>query len=158
MTRLAVVLTAVAAALPILVAHGQNMDMHQHGDAAQSEGDHMPGLGEIMLFQQARHIKLWFAGRAANWALADHEVGELKEGFEDVEKQLGGDTVKNAVGAPILAIEKAIDAKSRASFTKAYDDLTAGCNGCHQTLNHGFIVIQRPTLQPYTDQAFKPQK
>lgn len=156
MNRMFVAVIA-AAALPILVAHAQNMDMHHH-EGAQAAEEHAPGLGEIMLLQQARHIKLWFAGRAGNWPLADHEVDELKEGFDDLNKQLGGDTVQNAVGGPMAALEKAIDGKNRAAFTKAFDQLSAGCNGCHQTLNHGFIVIQRPTLQPYTNQVFKPQK
>jgi hypothetical protein len=122
------------------------------------EESHAPGLGEIMLLQQMRHIKLWFAGRAGNWPLADHEVDELKEGFEDVTKLLGGDTVEKAVGGEMAALEKAIDGKNLAAFTRAFDKLTAGCNGCHQALNHGFIVIQRPTLQPYTNQAFKPAR
>ena len=68
-----------------------------------------PGLGEIMTLQQLRHIKLWFAGRAGNWPLADYEIDKLKGGFDDVNKQIGGDTVEKAVGAPIAAIEKAID-------------------------------------------------
>jgi hypothetical protein len=157
MRRIVVALIATAAALPILAARAQNMDMHP-GDAAQPAEEHMAGLGEIMLLQQARHIKLWFAGSASNWPLADHEIDELKEGFDDVNKQLGGDTVENAVGGPMAALEKAIDGKNRAAFGKAFDQLSAGCNGCHHTLNHGFIVIQRPTLQPYTNQVFKPQK
>lgn len=32
----------------------------------------LPRLGEIMSVQQMRHIKLWFAGRSANWGLADY--------------------------------------------------------------------------------------
>jgi hypothetical protein len=30
-----------------------------------------------------RHVKLWFAGQAANRELADYEVDELDEGFDD---------------------------------------------------------------------------
>ena len=117
-----------------------------------------PGLGEIMTLQQLRHIKLWFAGRAGNWPLADYEIGELNEGFEDVNKLLGGDTVDKAVGAPMQALEKIIDNKDRAAFTAAFDQLTAGCNSCHHTLDHGFIAIQRPTSLPYSNQNFAPQK
>ena len=116
-----------------------------------------PGLGEIMSLQQMRHSKLWFAGSAGNWPLADYEIGELKEGFNDVDKQLGGDTVEKAVGAQLAALEKAIDGKNRAAFATAFDSLTGGCNGCHKSLNHGFIVIQRPTVLPYTNQSFAPQ-
>src|SRR5580700_1582824 len=96
-----------------------------------------PGLGEIMTLQQLRHIKLWFAGRAGNWPLADYEMGELNEGFENVNKLLGGDTVDKAVGAPMQALQKIIDNKDRAAFTSAFDQLTAGCNSCHRTLDHG---------------------
>ena len=117
-----------------------------------------PGLGEIMTLQQLRHIKLWFAGRAGNWPLADYEIGELNEGFEDVNKLLGGDTVDKAVGAPMQALQKIIDNKDRAAFTAAFDQLTAGCNSCHHTLDHGFIAIQRPTSLPYSNQNFAPQK
>ena len=43
-----------------------------------------------MALQQLRHIKLWFAGRAGNWPLADYEIDELKDGFDDVNKLIGG--------------------------------------------------------------------
>jgi hypothetical protein len=117
-----------------------------------------PGLGEIMSLQQMRHIKLWFAGHAGNWPLADYEIGELKEGFDDVQKLLGGDVVEQHVGAPLAALEKAIDAKDRAAFDAGFDKLSAGCNACHHTLDHAFIVIQRPTLLPYSDQSFSTPK
>ena len=129
----------------------------QTGADAASEPT-APRISDIMARQQERHIKLWFAGRGGNWPLADFEIDALKDGFEDVNNMLGGDTVKDAVGAPIAALEKAIDAKDRAAFTGAYDKLTAGCNSCHHTLDHAFIVIQRPTLLPYSDQSFAPPK
>jgi len=116
-----------------------------------------PGLGEIMALQQMRHSKLWFAGRAGNWPLADYEIGELNEGFDDVNKLLGGDAVQKAIGAQMTALEKIVGAKNRAAFAAAFDKLTAGCNGCHRALDHGFIVIQRPTLQPYGNQSFTVQ-
>jgi hypothetical protein len=118
----------------------------------------VPGLGEIMTLQQLRHIKLWFAGHAGNWPLANYEIGELNEGFEDVQKLLGGDTVEKMVGAPIKALQQAVNDRNSAAFAAAFDNLSAGCNGCHHTLDHPFIAIQRPTLLPYSDQSFTPQK
>jgi hypothetical protein len=115
-------------------------------------------IGDIMASQQERHLKLWFAGRAGNWPLADYEIGKLKDGFDDIDKLMGGDTVGKAVGAPIAALEKAIESKDKDSFTRAFDQLTAGCNSCHHTLDHGFIAIQRPTSLPYSNQNFAPQK
>jgi hypothetical protein len=126
-------------------------------DAAAAE-PYEPNIGDIMAQQQERHIKLWFAGQGGNWPLADYEIGKLKDGFEDVNRQIGGDTVEKAVGGPVTALEKAIESKDRGSFTRAFDQLTAGCNSCHRTLDHAFIAIQRPNSQPYSNQSFAPQK
>jgi hypothetical protein len=116
------------------------------------------GVGDIMNLLQERHIKLWFAGRSGNWPLADYEIDKLKDGFEDIDKLIGGDTVDKAVGAAIAALEKAVDAKDREAFTRGFDQLSAGCNSCHRTLDHAFIVIGRPTSLPFSDQFFAPQK
>jgi len=117
-----------------------------------------PKIGEIMVMQQMRHTKLWFAGQVGNWALADYEIDQLKDGFDEVNQQLGGDTVEKAVGSAVAAVEKSIDAKDRGAFIRAFDRLTFGCNGCHRTLDHAFIVIGRPVALPYSDQIFAPHR
>jgi hypothetical protein len=143
--RFAVLIVAGLLAIPV-------------ANAQDASEPYEPNIGDIMAQQQVRHLKLWFAGRAGNWPLADYEIGKLKDGFEDVNKQIGGDTVDKAVGGPIAALEKAIESKDRDSFTRAFDQLTAGCNSCHHTLDHAFLVIQRPSLPPYSNQSFAPQK
>jgi hypothetical protein len=147
--------TALLAALVTMPAAQAHDTSTQHGAANEL---YVPRIGEIMALQQIRHIKLWFAGRSGNWPLADYEIDALKEGFEDVNKLIGGDTVEQAVGAAVSALEKAVDAKDRAAFTDAFDRLSAGCNSCHHALDHAFIVIQRPALLPYTDQFFAAPK
>jgi len=111
-----------------------------------------------------RHLKLWFAGSAANWDLAAYELGELKEGFDDVLKRFPthdgvalAPLVKTIAGHQIPELAKAIEARDAAKFADAFDALTAGCNGCHQSAKHGFIVIQRPASQPYSNQSFAPR-
>jgi hypothetical protein len=147
------------ATLASLTANAQDQSKPiEHTAAQEPNQPYQPGLGEMMALQQMRHIKLWFASRAGNWPLADYEIGELNEGFEDVNKLLGGDTVEKAVGGPIAALQKAIEGKDRAAFTIAFDKLSAGCNSCHHTLDHGFIVIRRPTTLPYSDQSFAAPK
>lgn len=37
-----------------------------------------------MTFNQMRHTKLWLAGEAGNWRLAQYELGGLGEGFDGV--------------------------------------------------------------------------
>jgi hypothetical protein len=146
-TKLAILMIATLLAVPAAKAE----------DASGGE-PYEPSIGDIMTLQQARHIKLWFAGRAGNWPLADYEIGKLKDGFDDVNKLIGGETVENAVGGPIGTLEKAIAGRDRDSFTRAFDQLTDGCNSCHHTLDHAFVVIQRPSLQPYSNQSFAPRK
>jgi len=142
------------ALLPTMIASAQEASTQQ-GDAGEPRA---PKISDIMAQQQMRHIKLWFAGHGGNWPLADYEIDALKDGFDDLNGMLGGDTVEKAVGGPIAAIEKAIEAKDRAGFAAAFDNLTAGCNSCHRALDHGFIAIQRPTSLPFTDQIFAPRK
>jgi hypothetical protein len=152
----AAIAVALAAMMGAVVAAGAQSTQPQSNS---SQPDAMqPGLGEIMSVQQMRHIKLWFAGHAGNWPLADYEIGELKEGFDDISKLIGGDTVDNEVGDPIKALEKVVADKDRAAFPAAFDKLSAGCNACHKMLERGFIAIQRPTLMPYSNQSFAPKK
>lgn len=146
------IVAALLAALLLVIPQALAHDSSMHNGVASEA--HELKIGEIMTLQQMRHIKLWFAGRAGNWPLADYEIDQLKDGFDDVDQRLGGGTVEKAVGAGISALGKAVEAKDRAAFTDAFDQLSTGCNSCHRMLDHAFIVIQRPTLLPYSDQSF----
>ena len=127
-----------------------------------------PGLGELMTaFVQPRHIKLGLAGAAQNWGYAAYELGELRETFDDVGKLIlkhGNLEVAPAIAAtvkpPMDVLDAAIKATDPASFTKAYADLTAACNACHQSADHKMIVIQVPTVSgtAFPDQDFNPPK
>lgn len=152
-----IALLAAASTLALSAAAGAQ-DHAQETSGTPQEESYAPSLSEIMAHQQERHIKLWFAGHAGNWPLADYEVGELSDGFDAIGKMLGGEIVKQHVGAPLDALQKAVDGKDSAAFAAAYDTLSAGCNACHHTLDHAFIVIARPTGLPYSDQVFGPQK
>jgi hypothetical protein len=137
----------------------------EEGHAPGAKETYASGLGEIMSLQQMRHLKLWLAGAAKNWPLADYELDELKEGFDDVIKffpvkddmpigQLAGSTA-----VPVLPdLKRTIDARDGTKFAAAFDKLTAACNACHQATKHEFIVIQRPTSSPYSNQSFTPKK
>lgn len=153
-----VALIGAGAMFGVLAANAQEKSAPAQSPAAEQPEPYQPGLGEFMAFQQMRHIKLWFAGHAGNWPLADYEVGELQEGFDDVGRLLGRDIVDQHVGAPLAALQKAVDGKDSAAFAAAFDTLSAGCNACHHDLDHGFIVIGRPTSLPYSDQTFTPPK
>jgi hypothetical protein len=123
------------------------------------------GMGEIMGQNQMRHAKLWFAGTDGNWPLAQYEVDELHEGFEDVktfhpafENMPTAPLVAEFVANPLSELDKAIKDRNGAEFTTGFDDLTNGCNGCHKQVGLGFNVIKRPTSPPFSNQEFEPAK
>jgi len=132
-----------------------------------SEDGYVPGLGEIMAATQMRHLKLWWAGQAANWPLAGYEVDELEEGFADAvrfhpeHKQSPRpltELVPTFTAGPIAALRTAIAAQDSTRFAAAYDALTAGCNDCHVAAEFSFNVVQRPTANPYSNQDFRARR
>jgi hypothetical protein len=126
---------------------------------------YVPGLGEIMSLQQMRHVKLWFAGAAANWELAAYELDELGEGFDDIVRfhpthkdspVAPKDAIPRMIARPLADLRAAVDKKDAKAFADAYDAFTAACNSCHQATNFGFNRVQRPEVNPYPSQRFAP--
>ncbi len=131
---------AILAALPLSQVVGQ---------ADSARGD--KALSDLMVAMQFQHIKLWFAGRLSNWPLAAYELNQLESGLKQAAKP--GDQRLDEVAA----LRKAIDAKDVAAFTKAYGDLTNGCNACHRAEGKSFVTVQVPANSPFTDQLFVDQ-
>lgn len=124
-----------------------------------------PGFGEIMTLQQMRHTKLWLAGQAGNWDLAGYEIDELGEGFDAVldyyptregSPVAPSDAIPRMVSQPLAEVQTAVEAADTDAFGQAYDALTDACNRCHQAMDFGFNVVQRPSTNPYPDQVFAP--
>ena len=138
-------------------------EAHEH--ASTPAAGYTPGLGEIMTLQQMRHAKLWFAGAARNWELADYELDELREGFDDVARLRPmhegvpvGEMAGKLTAGPLQALDEAVKKKDAAAFARSFDQLTAACNSCHRAAQHGFIRIQRPAAPPVSNQVFSPAK
>ena len=131
--------------------------------SACSRDAYVPGFGEIMSLQQMRHTKLWFAGQAGNWPLAEYEVEELGEGFDDVVKYnpthkdspvSPRDAMPRMVTGPLDDLRRAVEKHDAAAFAQTYDALTESCNRCHDAMNFAFNRVQRPAMNPYPNQIF----
>jgi hypothetical protein len=153
---------AVAITSVLLALIGADLAFGQQ-PATPAKPSFTPGLGEFMTFTQVRHAKLWLAGNAGNWELADYEIDELKEGLEDVAKYVPtykdmpvGRMIESTIMKPIAEVEQAIKARDRVKFASAFDKLSQACNSCHQATNRSFIVIQRPTNSAFPNQSFAP--
>jgi hypothetical protein len=126
---------------------------------------YVPGLEQFMNVILIEHNKLWFAAKARNWALAEYQLGEIKEIMGDVQdfvptfKNLPlADMLDAVITREIVALEKSIEAKDYKAFTAGYDKLTQACNACHQGTENGFVVIKRPTQPAFTNQDYRPHK
>jgi hypothetical protein len=159
-------------ALLVLVASGPGAAQQSTDTAgiktseSKSATPYHPGLGELMTaFVQPRHIKLGLAGDEQDWPYAAYELGELTETFDDVAKLVPRhdnlsipEMIASTVQQPMAALGAAIKARDAAAFTKAYAELTASCNACHQSAGHPMIVIRLPTVSSFPDQEFRPDQ
>lgn len=119
-----------------------------------------PGLGEFMSGIQVHHAKLWFAGNAQNWDLANFEVGEIRETLDDVRKYCSDrpELVYLPMIEPAMdSVSAAVKQESLPRFKSAFILLTNTCNNCHRATKHEFNVIRVPLTPPFTNQVFEKQ-
>lgn len=122
-----------------------------------------PGLGEIMSGIQVHAAKLYYAGQARNWPLAEFEAGEIEEALaavpvvrpKDNEVPLGAviEAFKNSQWA---ALKDALARQDLTAFNKSYGDMVTICNACHQATGRPFIVMTVPTAPPVPNQQWAP--
>jgi hypothetical protein len=120
--------------------------------------DRAARLDDIMEAAQARHAKLWFAGRQRNWDLAGFELAQLKARLIDAATLYPGLPVTDftTMAKPVEAIAGAIAARDGAGFARGFAEMTAGCNACHRTMERGFIAMKVPDTTPFGNQSFAP--
>lgn len=130
--------------------------------AAATPPAYRPSFGDLMtIVIQPRHIKLGLAGQERNWPYAAYELRELQGAFERTAQAVPTYRSMDMVGlvtatikAPMEDVATAIKNGDATKFADAYAQLTATCNACHQSTEHGSIVIQVPKTSTYPDQAF----
>jgi hypothetical protein len=121
-------------------------------------------MGDLMnTLVQPRHAKLGLAGQAGNWPLAGYALVEIRQAFAGIAKTIPkfrgypvAELADAALGQPLNALQDAIKLQDPQKFGVAYDQLTAGCNACHATLFHSFVVIKVPDASAFSNQKFSP--
>jgi hypothetical protein len=122
-------------------------------------------MGDMMnTLVQPRHAKLGLAGQAGNWPLAAYALVEIRQAFAGIKKAQPrfrglpvAELVDAALGPPMNAVEAAIKQQDAKKFAAAYEQLTQGCNACHQAVDHPFVVIKVPDAPAFPNQDFKPR-
>jgi hypothetical protein len=148
------------AALP-----GRGQSQQQETRPADAEPQPFnPQLSALMnMIIQPRHAKLGLAGKAENWALAGYMFKELKAGFGVVGRAVPRwkglpvpDLIEAAMDQTWPVLDFAIKAGEPHQFMEAYGKLTQGCNNCHATADHAFVVIKVPDASAWPNQEFQP--
>lgn len=65
------------------------------------------------------------------------------------------DLLDAATTQPITLLDFAIKLHFKRQFDEAYESLTKGCNACHATTDHSFIVIKVPEASAFPNQEFE---
>jgi len=91
-----------------------------------SDQQYVPRLGDIMSAAQTRHDKLWLAGKAGNWELADYELRQLKASLVEAAMLYSGIPVSNVttLAAPLQSVSDAIGARDGQRFARSFGELT----------------------------------
>jgi hypothetical protein len=122
-----------------------------------------PGVGTIMSSVQLHFAKLYFAGKAQNWPLAEFELHEVEENMDRAVALRPEEYGTNLVGlndgfkqTQLAAMKTAAQQKNLEAFQSAYTEAIGVCNGCHEETNRPFIVITVPAASPVSNQQWEP--
>jgi hypothetical protein len=116
----------------------------------------------VMNQMQTYTHKLLLSVDAGNNQLAGFYAHELEEQIEELEhiEEYDGHQVGKLAGQILTPVFKQLEASTKASNMAAasiqIDALISACNQCHQTTEHGYIVIKKNLQNNYL-QDFAPQ-
>ena len=137
-----------------------NKDLQSQIDSLKKQVNtaYKPGLGDFMTGIQVHHEKLWFAGTAQNWRLADFEIHEIMEAVDDIKLYASDRPEVKFISMlqPVIdSINSSILQKDLPSFKQNFVMLTATCNNCHKEVDYDFNRIKIPETPPFSNQIFK---
>jgi len=108
--------------------------------------------------------KLYFAGEAENWELADiysHEIEEISAEIVSRGEMHDGINISELMEAILLPqieqLEEAIDSGHREMFIDRYNVMIQSCNSCHEASDYGAVKVAVPDINPYA-QDFSAEK
>jgi hypothetical protein len=166
MPKIISLLIALAALATLVALPDRAAAQSQFGDANAQPAPFNPQMAALMsMLIQPRHAKLALAGQAENWPLASYSLKELRQGFlvaaRAVPRWKGlpvPDLFDAAVDQPLKLIEAAVKLQYKRQFDEALGRLTEGCNACHATTEHAFVVIKVPSASAFPNQDFETKR
>lgn len=106
--------------------------------------------GELMREVGSRFERAGRAGRAGSWELAEYDLHEIDEVFEDdvpnarVPHDVAID-LRSVAGTlasgPLVELRAAAGAHDAARFATAFGAVSESCNACHRAAGRSFVVV-----------------
>ncbi len=109
-----------------------------------------PGLGTVMMEYGYRFAMAYMAAQAGDWAMAQYQLKEALEIQEvgEITRSGKAELLKTFEHDHIDALVADVEVKDLGSFNADYDSALAGCNDCHKTTGHEYIVVKKPDMSP----------
>jgi len=157
----------MVASLALLALPERGAAENQFGDANAQPAPFNPQMAAMMnMLIQPRHAKLGLAAKEENWPLAGYMLKELRQGFTVISRAVPRwkglpvpDLFEAAMNQSFAVLDFAIKAGEPRQFGEAYGKLTTGCNACHSTTDHPFVVIKAPESgAAFPNQDFAPKR
>lgn len=130
-------------------------------DVEDGEVEEHHEIAESMGNMQRYMNKLWFAGSASNWELADFYTHEIEETMEElIEEKIEDEGHNISVLVETMAVpsleklEEALASRDPNAFEDLYSGLVNSCNACHQVTEHAFVQITVPSTPAFSNQKY----
>lgn len=109
-----------------------------------------PGMARFMLEVSERYWILYYAAKAGNWALARHELGELRKAnrHASITRPKYREALMEFDNEYLKPIADAIRAEDWEAFEAAYHRGIDGANSYHRDLGYEYIEWQLPETPP----------
>lgn len=121
-------------------------------------GKSLPLIYQMSFMSRYTH-KLYLAGAAQNWELADiysHEIEEIAVEIIEGNHVDDGVNISELMEAMLLPqieqMEGAIDRGEPAHFEESYNTLIQTCNQCHDASNYGAVQVSIPQSNPFNQE------
>jgi len=155
----AAIAATAAAILAICLAASRGVAEGTEATPLPQTTGYLPSISDLMIATiQPRHERLWQAERDGNWQFAAYELGNLRGAFDRLGRAHPNehdisfpDMITSVTAQPFKELNSAIQSKDGTAFAKAYADLTAACNSCHQALDHSVVEIRVPNRTSPSD-------
>lgn len=119
--------------------------------ATRDDRDAAMGYGTAMADVARRFELLGRAAAGGRFELAEYQLGELEEQFNETLPRAALPREGHPEVLPAMAstfaqttladLRRTLTARDRAQFNAAFERAATACNGCHQASGHGFIEV-----------------